>query len=125
MPTVREKLYRNRDSIACNACGNCCQGITCPCKRLKSDGRCSIHPKIVGVDEREKLEPDCSPDTDAVEVMLEIGYFCPPVADVIEDWTGIKLEPVEVKVSRMQLPIRSHRVFADAKKLEEILDMEL
>ncbi len=125
MSTVENWLRENRDKIVCNACGNCCRGVTGPCKQLLTDGRCRIHPSIVGNDIREEVEPNCAPDTDPVEVMLDIGYFCGPVADAIEAMTGERLEPAEVIYSRMGIRNPSPKIFTDQRKLNILLSREL
>ena len=97
MITVFEKLLEIRDEIQCNACGNCCHGFQSACKQLRGDGKCNVHPAILGVEVRTQYEPDCYPEADPFDA-THIGYYCLPVIDKIHELTGTRLEPSD-KVS--------------------------
>lgn len=119
MTTVFEKLIQVRDQIECNACGKCCQGFKRPCQRLTSEGLCSIHPAITGVDMREELEPECNADVDPIEA-LHIGYLCEPVVEAIKQWTGIELEADR----RMRSPLGEH-IYVNRSQLNQVYAMRV
>lgn len=110
MITVFEKLLEIRDEMQCNACGNCCHGFQSACSQLRGDGKCSVHPAILGVEVRTKYEPDCYPEADP----FEVTHYCLPVIDKIHELTGITIEPSQ-KVSQL-----GKRVYIDTDELNLI-----
>lgn len=127
MTTVKEWLEENRDEIKCTACGNCCHGFQSPCRFLAQSGLCSIHPEVVGIDNREELEPTCAPDTDPYEVMVLMGFYCPPLGEKIERQTGIRLQPTNVWISTDHATqiCGKAKVYSDRIDLDQILNLKI
>lgn len=115
MTTVYEYLIHNRDLIACNVCGNCCRGFHSPCEKLSEEGLCTVHPAVLGVDRREDVEPNCESDTDPVD-MIQIGYFCPPLVDMICRLTNVRLQP-----TTGERGFRGGKIYLDRTQINSLL----
>jgi hypothetical protein len=66
---------------------------------------------------RDKLESDCVPDTDPVEV-AEMGYYCPPLIEILEQLTGEHFEAINTWVPLRGLPIVCKNVYIDRGQYE-------
>jgi hypothetical protein len=100
-----EYLFRQKDTIACTACGNCCPSI-CP---HKSKELCLIHPTVTG-DERRDYVCTLSP----TEIFF-CGVACPPLIEKVLELTG-----EEMKISKKIFGVPQ----LDSDQLKRILASE-
>ncbi|OGD61846.1 hypothetical protein A2160_00955 [Candidatus Beckwithbacteria bacterium RBG_13_42_9] len=89
---VKTFLLTKKESIGCTGCGNCCADCGGPskCDYKNPSGLCEVHPTLVGDAVATALrKPECS--LSPVEIAVELKFACPPVADVIEAVTGVRV----------------------------------